>query len=269
MASVALYPSPVTDPWFNAQTPVIDISKAGNTTLYAASQPVSVLGCIDQTEICNARNGSDNCVPLPGGLYADVIDTLSSQLQLSSKQAGLLRRFHDPIHNSIDASLGLGGDGNLLASAFANKWLSTELPSDQWILELQHAYITFIISVQLGVVKYVNGLSNPAYNHWVTPASAEEAWMCKAQIVQRDDYASFSILGLAIILCFGLLMILINLTLSTVSPRLCRRSAANKHRNKQWATYELLKLQLRDEIAGNEDERLDLHSLAALTTRLP
>lgn len=244
LSNSALYPAPITDPWFNAQVPVIESGKVGPYILYAAQQPVSVLGCTDQTEICNpAIRGSKNCTSLPPGFLAHTIASLSAELQLNSRQAGVLSRFYEAIHNGVDIMAEIGNDGGLLASAMTNYWLSAELPPDQWILELQHWFAIFLTSIQLGVVEYVTGLDNPSYNHWLTPPSREEEWMCTNQIVQRNDYASFSVLGLAFILCSGGLAMLVNVSLSTVWPRLWYRSALDQYRKEQWKSTELLELQ--------------------------
>jgi hypothetical protein len=53
--------------------------------------------------------------------------------------------------------------------------------------------------------------------------TAEEQWMCQNQLVQRDDYASFSVLGVALILVIGGLIIVVQLMLNPVTNFYHRR----------------------------------------------
>lgn len=66
--------------------------------------------------------------------------------------------------------------------------------------------------------------------------------MCNNQIVQRNDHASFSVLGLAIILITGCIIMLFNSLLSTIWPRLRPLSRRGAYRDAQWESYELPKL---------------------------
>ena len=247
LANAALYPEPIMDPWFNAQVPVNRSVEVGPYMLYAAHQPVSVLGCTDQTEICNpALGGDNNCTPI------STLDDLSTELQLNSRQASVLSRFHGPLLNSIAAMAQVGEDGNLLASSLTSYWFSAKLPDYQWILEVQHWFAMIFIEMQLNVIEYVTGMNDPSYDHWLKPPTPNDEWMCANQIVQRNDYMSFSVLGIAIILCSGGLLMLVNISLSTVWPRLRRdkRSALQEYRDEEWKSTELLKLQ---QIADNRN----------------
>lgn len=154
LANAALYPSPVFDPWFNAQTPVVDIGKVTNYTLYAAQQPVSVLGCTDQTFICNDHApGGRRCTALPWAYLSETVESLTAELALTHRQATILGRFYEPIHNSIDFMSQTGADGGLLASALTSNWLSADLPNNQWILELQHWFAVLLVFIQLRTVE--------------------------------------------------------------------------------------------------------------------
>lgn len=211
--------------------------------MYEAEQPVSVLGCVDQTEVCNpARPDGDNYTLLSTfGLLNN--NQVSAMLQLNPRQAGILDRFLQPIQNSVDVMESIGDDGGLLASALTEYWASAHLPDDQWIRELEHWFATVLVFIQMDVVEYVTHYAIPAFNHWKTPRPAGSEWMCNSQIVQRNDYASFSVLGLAIILCFGGFLMAVNLILSTAWPHLRHRNARSKFRNERWKAQELLELQ--------------------------
>lgn len=67
--------------------------------------------------------------------------------------------------------------------------------------------------------------------------------MCDNQIVQRNDHASFSVLGLGIILVVGTLIVIFNSLLSTIWPRVRKRSFLDDYCNAQWKLHELQELQ--------------------------
>lgn len=75
--------------------------------------------------------------------------------------------------------------------------------------------------------------------------------MCDNQIVLRHDYASFSVLGLVIILVVGALIILTNYF---CWPRLRRGTAGNEYRDDQWKLNELLELQPKSTKDSNKDD---------------
>jgi hypothetical protein len=55
------------------------------------------------------------------------------------------------------------------------------------------------------------------------PPTANEQWMCKNQLVQSDGYASFSVLGIALILIIGELIIIAQLLLNPLANTYRRR----------------------------------------------
>ena len=67
--------------------------------------------------------------------------------------------------------------------------------------------------------------------------------MCRNQLVQRNDFASFSVLGMAIILCTGLMIIVLHLLLDTTWARLRNRTELDKHKNTKWDEMELMEMQ--------------------------
>lgn len=247
LASQALYTSPVNDPWFEAKAPLgIPGSEARGYQfdVYLPRQSVSVLGCTDQTEVCNPlADGKRNCTAMPVHLFADDLSALGDRLSLTPKQLSILRRFSDVIQNSIDASFAENGDGGLLAGYLADDYTSAAIPDNQWVLELQNWFVIFLTMVQIRVTQYVTGFDNPQFNHFMVPPTAEEKWMCTNQIAQRKDYASFSVLGLAIIICTVLAIMLLNLFLHDIWSRFCSKSGPDQYRLEQWRKLETLELQ--------------------------
>lgn len=131
----------------------------------------------------------------------------------------------------------------MLAADYLSGWSSTPLPSNQWILELQNWFAIIFNNMQLEIAQYVMGYGNPDYVKYIQPPSSDETWMCTNQIVQRNDYASFSILGLVIIFTFGALFIIIDMSLTTLIKRLRPDTRRSQDRKLEWTLYELLQLQ--------------------------
>ncbi len=182
----------------------------------------------------------------------EAITTVADQLHLTEHQKMILDRILYAVEQTF-ATIGQAGeDGNLLASSSTDNWFSTNLPDDQWILELQNWFVMLLVNLQLYVVDYATGLNNPTYNHYITRASAQQQWMCHNQIVQRDDYTSFSVLGLAIIILSGGLVMFVNVTVSRFWPWLTSRRDRDRRHEGRWRSYELLELQVSEQQSCNE-----------------
>lgn len=67
--------------------------------------------------------------------------------------------------------------------------------------------------------------------------------MCSHQIIRRNDYASFNILGLAIIFILGGLTIILDLTLSTIVNKIQQATRKGQHRIREWRINGTLNLQ--------------------------
>lgn len=66
--------------------------------------------------------------------------------------------------------------------------------------------------------------------------------MCHNQIVQRTDHASFSVLGISIILILGGFFVALNAVISRISGALLPHSAKHQFRGSSWDSNELLEL---------------------------
>lgn len=66
--------------------------------------------------------------------------------------------------------------------------------------------------------------------------------MCHNQVLQRGDYASFSVLGICIILILGGFFISLNVCITPITRKLWNRTQLHKFRNDSWVANELLEL---------------------------
>lgn len=230
------------DPWFQAvaKMPVDSPLTEAAFVTYESRPQVSVLGCTAQTSVCNpVTGGLDKCVPYEHDSDATVV---SHHLGLNSVQASVWTRFQDPILSDVDTVLSGLTSTELLAFKHTDPPFSPGLPKDQWILELQNLFSILLTNIQLQVVQYVTGAQDPAHNHYFQPPAPGSEWMCDNQITQRSDHASFSVLGLAIILVLGGFIMIANAVLSTLWPKIRPDTALAEYRDLQWEANEFLEL---------------------------
>jgi hypothetical protein len=251
LANIAWYSAPVLDPWFDAQVSLGSDFTQVPLTLYGSQDTVSVMGCRNVTQVWNplASSGTQ-CVSVHSYSEdynndgtASAIAPVSADLGLTMEQGAMLSRLSPPFANAIDmASSTVTYDGNLLASRATDSIFSTALPPNQWILELQHWFSILLTTIQVSVTDSLTGV-DPRLNHYLQPMAAEYSWMCTNQIVQSAQYASFSVLGLAIILVVRGFLVVTNSILSTVWTHVVPHTQRKKERDAEWKAYELLELQ--------------------------
>ena len=239
--------SPVDDPWFKATSKTTQ--KIANSNLYAApmqmftaSNPVSVLGCLEDTELCNpSQPDGSACKLLP--TECNIIDETAS-LHLNGKQKATVERLYEAIsRTSLSQSVYYLGGSGLLAATSIEDNLSPGLPENQWTLEAKNWFATSLTALQLWSIQFVTGFGRQSFNAYITPPLPADEWMCRNQVVQRGDFASFSVLGLATIIVVCGLIIVLSEGLSRILPRIATKSVAQRRRDEEWQAYDILKLE--------------------------
>jgi hypothetical protein len=240
LAKSAIYLEPVNDPWFLALVQYVD--EIDNTSYYLSEDPVAVLGCAYQFEICNAGtvNGR-KC------FNSDMENTnLEEQLDgvgFNARQAAIAKRILTSARiGSVYSLILTEGASDLLANRQNVDGVSTSLPPDQWVLEADHMFGTSLNNLQILSAQYVTGPTAPSVGGTIVDLPDEDKWMCTNQIVRRDDYTSFSVLGLAIIFVIGGCLIILNLTLISMVDRLQKSTESGQRRNEEWQASDTLQL---------------------------
>ena len=240
-----VYGSPVTDPFFAATIPV-DVQIEGvNDTSYLPDRVVSVMACLDQHQFCNPSNSK--CTPLTGTSALSPTQGQYNNLDLNSAQhttalllAGAIQRLTT---FSIVSSRGANA---LLASETVHD--NTEqigLPNTQWMTEVSNWFGVSMAKLQQLVVQYATG---PAYlpegYTIVGPGTKEEEDICNNQIIRSTvGFTSFSVLGVAIILIVGTLLIVTSLLIEKVMTCMRRMIAWNQYKSLHWDLDGTLQLQ--------------------------
>lgn len=240
LAQVAVYSGTVTDPWFGGEYGETSDESLENADI---NPLISILGCTESQQFCNPQNPSGPvCAVVQGG--SNTIDKVKDELALNMKQGVTVDRISKAMNNTdlFVVSIVLGAPG-LLASRSVLGIFSPPLPPDQWILEVQNWFAIGLANLQLRISRFVTGYGSGQKDLAIIPPTADERWMCDNQIVQRNDYASFSVLGLFMLLGIGLAIISINLLLITVVHRMQPSTALNHLRRVEWDKSETLELQ--------------------------
>lgn len=175
-------------------------SLSAPSTAYAPDDRASVLGCTEQWQWRN-QGSPKACTPLYGRQSADNFDGALNALNLNPRQASTLERVLQASDTTpLNSLIQYLGSSNLLATQCYDG-LSLPLPSDQWVSELDHWYGTAMVTLQLNFLRYVTGDGDPSHNKYqIPPSKPGVERTCTNQIVQRDDFASFSMPGFCCIL---------------------------------------------------------------------
>lgn len=241
------YLSPVLDPWFHAENhQVLNLSITASQSrlidVYTAkNNPVSVLGCLERVEFCNPSDSERPCKLIPVthhlGKYID-------DLGFNERQKGVAHRVFRGLTRSELAQTiySLGSQGLLASSTIENILPSPALAKDQWKLEVRNWFGASLAGLQLLAIQDIAGYGSSDFNQYVSAYSDRDEWMCDNQVVHRSDFASFSVLGLCIILFVGFFIVAVSEGLYHVLPLLQRRNDGKLKRDREWRTFDILEL---------------------------
>jgi hypothetical protein len=242
LAQNVSYTGPIDDPWFYAKMSVALVG--GQTQKFygtAPDSPVSVVGCTEQHQLCNPV--TSQCTGLSG--LSGVLHHKWDSLGFNERQIATYNRSFAVASDSIlSATTQILGAKHMLVQNYVGYGNAATLPSNQWILELNNWFGTMMTNLQLRSLQYATGPSSTSFFKYIQqPETHEEQEMCSHQIIRRNDFASFNILGLAIIFIVGGLMIILNLTLSTIVNKIQQATPKGQHRIREWDINGTLKLQ--------------------------
>ena len=233
---------PMPDPWFLSMVPDPHYNTNGgvsNDPLYSRDwdNPLTTVACAEQHQVCNpAASGGRQCTNLTG-LY-DVLAQSASNIGLTPRQKAIVDRSVYPAWDNFygRALYTLGGEYLITSKyVFGGESPADVLGPEPWKEEFSNWFGMNLVSMQIESREYVIGPIEQSWYQYIEIANdTSNKWMCNNQIARRDDYSSFSILGICIILCIGGCMI----SLNVVGPFLWRRYQARtpdgRMRNTEW-----------------------------------
>lgn len=182
MANAVNFVQPVDDELFAAHRR-ISASLSGapdGKKVYLTDEPVHVLGCAAQTQICL---NSSLCTPLTGELPAS---NLALNMTLTEKQKYTLDYFivnKGQRGSNLYSIVGDLGPAALLARDSKAAGIQGPLSSNQWKLEVQHWQATLMALLQRQVVDFATGPSDPSLERLVTePPDKVKRYVCQSQV---------------------------------------------------------------------------------------
>jgi hypothetical protein len=236
------YVHPVDDPLFYADSSI----EGGGFKLYATSEAAHVLGCVETYELCNGGNCTQFAAP--SSFHKKDLDDLGFNKKQWSTAVRILGAMKaTTIHEMNYATQGL----DLLANRYVYGLSVHSLPSDQWIQEVNHWFGTMMNLIQIQSLSFLTGPNDPSNEKNVMDIPEKDRWMCGSQIIRRDDYASFNVLGMVIILAVGGFFFLFSLFLTTITKmisHLCVLAGRRRHEEEgkeEWQEYGVLQMQQR------------------------
>ena len=142
---------------------------------------------------------------------------------------GVLKRIVAALFNNGMANVAASVE--MLASQQAYGNLGAALPDNQWVREIDHFLATTLVAAQYQISRYAGGAGFPTPSQNIQSPSTIDSWMCSHQVIQRDDFTSFRMIGVIIILVVGGLMIILDTVLHPIVRWLGRKRKASKSSN--------------------------------------
>jgi hypothetical protein len=216
IASNALvYETPIDDPLFSAHTVsffTMPNAQGINKTYYESDKYIGIIGCTEQHQVCHA----DTCTPLSSS--NEVFSISSRGSGLSTSQSGLLQRLaYGNVYTGIANVINSRSGRALRASETVRDVRQASLPSDQWQIELSFWFSTGLAMFQLIVQEFAAPSKILPGSFIEQRKGPVEQAMCSSQkTLTTNETISFSVLGLAVILIMGTLLILTSFILETV-----------------------------------------------------
>ncbi|KAF2004638.1 hypothetical protein P154DRAFT_484672 [Amniculicola lignicola CBS 123094] len=212
----ALYTGTSSDMFFRAEE-----QSTENSALYTASDDMTFLGCTEQYQFCT-RTGdpeNDKCTAL-SGLYGVQKAIEKGDLGLNPRQTAVYKLLWKSAWAMVlQWAFQLQGKNLLLANDWvftARSQMSSALPSDQWETEAFNLHNLGLAVFQRRVNEYARpedfqikpGLSSHQQINSPTDPNMQE--LCGIQKILSSDHYNVSVLGMAIILAVGSLLILMD-----------------------------------------------------------
>lgn len=241
-----VYEEPVTDPFYSASnsTPYAE-DDGTNASLYSPDYDVSAIACVDQHQFCNPVN--HKCTQLTGSNILTRDNAQLLPLEFNRAQfltVTQLRAFLSSLTTHV--CLHARGANALKASETVyNTFFQIGLPDTQWMIEVSSWFDVAMATLQAKMVQYATGPTNvPAgYSIFKLPNDTSLD-LCKSQIIRNNSgTTSFSVLGVAIILIVGSLLIVTSLLLEPALGFARRKMERNQYKSIQYIADGMWQLQ--------------------------
>lgn len=239
------YTGPVDDLFFAAHTQptTYKLPFSNDTyTLYYNDKLVSVMGCIDQHQICKPGSGEGpNCSALSSAenLWSEVAKLELNQVQQDTAYVIQLEILGGEMLNSIAGR----GAVALKAQGTVFNNINVPLPDNQWTLEVGGWFSIALARLQHAIVEYSTGPAHTDSEKYQRDTSSSlvriYANTCNRQkgrqLSSSTNYLTFNGVGLLIISVVGVIVLLISPLLELIVG--FRRSGKWSQRHLEWKLH--------------------------------
>ena len=245
------YTEPSDDLWLSAHknlTATISGSNGNEYTQhgFGLDSTISVLGCVEQYQFCNSNTKFPSSTPFraAGQMSTSDLENINLNTYQTALATSLMWATKITSVNFLIQFL----PSPLLAESLAQDTTSMPLAPNQWILEAQNWFTIGLSTMQHLLVDYITGPA-PQYQQYVDKASNQNntaiQWLCKNQIIERDDYTNFSTLAISLVFALGGIVIIVSASLETVVGLIRLRWRTGRWRQRAWWAEGTLQLQRR------------------------
>jgi len=231
------YFDPVYDMWFLTDPQsTLNITNGGELVLlYTADRPVTIMGCVEEQELCNPTiAGEARCKRFTPSVSDN---KLFSSINLNPAQIATARRLRIILLTNDLSYITWMISQPILASKtviVGNQY--AELPKDQWRTEVGRWFSISMIMIQSGFVDFVTGPSNPTLRQYVLPVNDTEGLEdCRRQRVRNVvGVRNCNLTAVLAVVIPGLFIIAVGLTLDTAVGCCQRRLRFGDGRRLHW-----------------------------------
>jgi hypothetical protein len=215
------YAAPVTDPWFSAQKDASEVTGAEAKTKLSAwkpYEPLSVMGCIQQVQYCIPNlPEKERCEPLRG-----IPDPRASgnvrKIFRTEDEFAMINRVHGIwVYGTytVAATVDFIGASALRARQSLSYGYSAPLSDNQWQLEAEHLIKGSPASLQDVFFDAANGMPEALEEFRQAPLANETVAqnICANQKIVSNNYSSFNVLGLSLIMALGMIIVMLDIWL--------------------------------------------------------
>jgi hypothetical protein len=238
-----VYMDEVNDPWFAAhRAEVFDTPIEIMSTRYSRDAAISTVACTDRHQFCTTAGV---CTPF-GGFDQIQNDKVFNDALRPNQNATFNRMLYAVDSASIRSVVdGLSITNTPLRAneklAIGSFITSLDLPNDQWEQEIHYWYSIAMAQLQRTIVQYATGQIAPRAEALEPPELDQDRWFCRSLLIPSTVYQSFSILKIILIILFGVLIIIVSLSIESLA-RSVKRCFGKGGAATKWDDDDMLRL---------------------------
>ncbi|KAI1873572.1 hypothetical protein JX265_005194 [Neoarthrinium moseri] len=245
-ANSVLYEGPVSDLWYEATDPKSKIRyylDNSTSTLYGANTPASPLACVSREQYCKV--GSDTgtqCTQLTN--FFDLQES-AKKVFTDEKSWNTFQWYASNIFSAPAMLLDIVGtrELSLIARAWIQNGIERGITDDQWQGDVEYWFASILAALQRAPGDAARGTdADSRYSKWI-PNSSNGFLLVSFQKALSPYHTSFSVFGLLFIFVFGMVSIILSLSLESLTNLVRSHRKLNQDTCLEWNLNETLQLQ--------------------------